>query len=105
MNAGARVLSGLRSLSDADVQTAKASLKSRLSRRFANAGKRNEEMTKALYYLNEAGEDYRGKIDAVSTSAVNEAVSAALRGKLTFVAEGGEVNTIGSYDKISQLFN
>ena len=62
-------------------------------------------MTKALYYLNEAGEDNRGKIDAVSTSAVNEAVSAALRGKLTFVAEGGEVNTIGSYDKISQLFN
>ena len=42
VNAGARILSGLRNVSDADVQTAKASLKSRLARRFSNAGKRNE---------------------------------------------------------------
>ena len=42
VNAGAKILSGLRNVSDADVQTAKASLKSRLARRFSNAGKRNE---------------------------------------------------------------
>jgi hypothetical protein len=35
-------LGGLRSISDADVLAAKASLKSRLSRRFAHATKRNE---------------------------------------------------------------
>lgn len=62
-------------------------------------------MTKALYYLNEVGEDYRKKIDAVTASSVNEAVSKAVKGKLTFVAEGGQVTTVPSYDKITQLFN
>lgn len=42
-----------------------------MARRFAHAGRRNEEMTKALYYLNECGEDYRGKIDAVTAASVN----------------------------------
>lgn len=46
-------------------------------------------MTKALYYLNESGEDYRKKIDSVTASSVNEAVSKAVRGNLTFVVEGG----------------
>jgi len=27
-------------------------------------------MTKAIYYLNEAGEDYRSKIDSVTSSSV-----------------------------------
>lgn len=62
-------------------------------------------MTKALYYLNECGEDYRKKIDAVTVSSVNEAVNKALKGKLTLVIEGGEVSSVGSYDKVSQLFN
>lgn len=42
VNTGAKILGGLRSISDADVLAAKASLKSRLSRRFAHATKRNE---------------------------------------------------------------
>lgn len=62
-------------------------------------------MTKALYYLNEAGEDYRKKIDAVTAASVNEAVSKAVKGKLTFVVEGGEVATLPSYDKVTQLLN
>lgn len=41
-NVGARVLAGLRTVSEADIQTAKASLKSRLSHRFTHAAKRNE---------------------------------------------------------------
>ncbi len=62
-------------------------------------------MTMAAYYLNEVGEDWRKKIDAVTASSVNEAVSKAVKGKLTFVVEGGEVSSIGSYDKISQSLN
>lgn len=62
-------------------------------------------MTMAVYYLNEVGEDWRKKIDAVTASSVNEAVSKAVKGKLTFVVEGGEVSSIGSYDKISQSLN
>ena len=46
-------------------------------------------MTKALYYRNESREDYRKKIDSVTASSINEAVSKAVRGNLTFVVEGG----------------
>lgn len=42
-------------MSDEQVKNAKASLKNRLARRFTNAAKRNEEITKAAYYLNEVG--------------------------------------------------
>lgn len=42
MNVGAKILSGLKNVSEADVQTAKASLKARLSQKFNHAGKRNE---------------------------------------------------------------
>ncbi len=42
-------------------------------------------MTKACYYLNEAGEDWRKKIDSVTVSSLNEAVGKALKGNLTFV--------------------
>lgn len=42
VSVGAKILGGLRSVSEADVQAAKASLKSRLSRRFSHASKRNE---------------------------------------------------------------
>ena len=58
-----------------------------------------------MYYLNEAGEDYRAKIDAVTASLLSDAVSKAVKGKLTFVIEGGEVVTAPSYDKVSQLLN
>lgn len=51
----AKALSGLSNLSDEQVKNAKASLKNRLARRFTNAAKRNEEITKAAYYLNEVG--------------------------------------------------
>lgn len=62
-------------------------------------------MTKALYYLNETGVDQVKKIDSVTASSVQAAVSKALKSRLTFVVEGGEANTIASYDKVSQLFN
>lgn len=62
-------------------------------------------MSKALYYLNEAGEDYKAKIDAVTASSLSEAISKSVKGKLTFVVEGGEVVSVPSYDKISQLLN
>jgi hypothetical protein len=42
VNVGAKILSGLRNVSEADVQAAKASLRARLSHRFTHAGKRNE---------------------------------------------------------------
>lgn len=42
VNTGAKIIGGLRNVTDADVQTAKASLKSRLSRRFCDPSKRNE---------------------------------------------------------------
>lgn len=42
VNSGAHILSGLRNLSEADVQAAKASLKLRLSRRFSHPSKRIE---------------------------------------------------------------
>lgn len=95
----------LRNLSDADVEIAKASLKARLGRRFTSAVRRNEEFTKALYYLNETGEDYRSKIDEVTAASVNAAVAKAIKSNLTFVAEGAQVSSIPSYDKITQLFN
>lgn len=61
-------------------------------------------MTKALYYLNENGEDYRAKIDVVTVSSVTDAVTRALKTPLTLAVEGGEVSTIGSYDKVTNLF-
>jgi hypothetical protein len=87
------------------VNIAKASLKVRLGKLFTRIYNRNEEMAKSLYYLKECGPDYLKKIDAVTTGAVNEAIAKALKGRLTFVAEGGEVTAIPSYDKLSQLFS
>lgn len=105
MNVGAQILGQLRNLSENDVETAKASLKSRLARRFSSAVRRNEEIAKALYYLNEAGEDYRSKIDQVTASSVNAAVAKAVKSNLTLVVEGGQISTLPSYDKITQLLN
>lgn len=62
-------------------------------------------MTKALYYLNEAGEDWRKKIDSVTASSLSEAVGRALKGNLTFAVEGGEISSIASYDSLGKLFN
>lgn len=42
VDVGAQVLGKLRTVSEEDVAAAKASLKSRLARRFSNAAKRNE---------------------------------------------------------------
>lgn len=105
VNVGAQILGQFRNLSETDVEIAKASLKSRLARRFSSAVRRNEEISKALYYLNETGQDYRSKIDRVTASSVNAAVAKAIKSNLTFVVEGGQVSNVPSYDKISQLFN
>lgn len=62
-------------------------------------------MAKACYYLNETGEDYIKKIDSVTASSLQQALSKAVKGNLTFVVEGGEVSTVPSYDKVSQMLN
>ena len=105
VNVGASTLSGLRNVSEAEVEVAKSVLKARLARHFNCSRRRLEERTKSLYYTGNAGDNYRSSIDAVSASDVNNAVAQALGTPLTLVARGGQVNTIGSWDKVSQLFN
>lgn len=95
----------MRDLSGADVELAKQSLKGRLNRTYANPEKRLEDRTKALYYTGRTNEALNNDIDAVSASEIQDAVSQALRSKLTFVSRGGEVNTLPSYDNISKLVN
>lgn len=80
-------------------------MKARLGIHFSNTWTRLEERTKSLYYRGNTGENYAAEIDAVTASDVRSAVEKALRTPLTLVAQGGQVNTIGSWDKVSQLFN
>ena len=80
-------------------------LKARLAKEFTCSWKRLEERTKSVYYAGNAGENYRSQIDSVSASDVNNAVSQALGTPLTLVGHGGQVNSIGSWDKVSKLFN
>lgn len=105
MNVGAQTLNSLKNASEAQVEAAKAVLKAKIAHQLAHSGVRLEERTKRFYYSGNVGENYRSEIDSVSASAVTEAVSKALSSPLTFVAQGGQVNTVASWDKLSQLFN
>ena len=80
-------------------------LNGRLGRMFANSGKRLEERTKCVYYLGKAYENYNTLIDGVTAADVQNAVAKALSSPLTLVLQGGQVQKVGSYDKVSQLFN
>jgi predicted Zn-dependent peptidase len=101
----ARELATLRDASSADIELAKQALKGRINRSFASTARRLEERTKSLYYLGSTNEDISSQIDNVSASQVAEAITNSLRSKLTFVARGGEVNTLATYDAVSKLFN
>lgn len=41
----------------------------------------------------------------MSASSVNAAVAKAVKSNLTFVADGAQVSTLPSYEKIAQLLN
>lgn len=98
-------LSGLRSASASEVQLAKQTLKGRLNRDWASTWRRLEDRTKSLYYNGSTNENISNSIDAVTPEQVQAAIENALRTPLTFVAHGGEVNGLPSYDKISSRFN
>lgn len=98
-------MNALKTVSEAEVELAKAVLKARLGNHLSCNWKRLEERTKSLYYRGNTGENYAAEIDAITAADVNNAVSKALGSPLTLVAQGGQVNTIGSWDKVSQLFN
>ena len=98
-------MNALKTVSEAEVELAKAVLKARLGNHLSCSWWRLEERTKSLYYRGNTGENYVAEIDAITAADVNNAVSKALGSPLTLVAQGGQVNTIGSWDKVSQLFN
>ena len=98
-------LAGLRNSSPADIELAKQTLKGKVNRQNGESWRRLEERTKALYYLGRTNEDFSSQVDAVSADQVLSAIDAALKSPLTFLAQGGEVNTLPSYDKIASRFN
>lgn len=63
-----------------------------------------EDRTRSLYYTGNVGENWYEAINNVSASQVTDAVNKSLNGPLTMVAQGGQVNTIGSYEKVGRLF-
>ena len=101
----ARELSALRTVTPAEVELAKQTLKGKLTRNNTATWRRLEERTKSLYYLGATNEHINSQIDALTPAQVQAAVDAALKTPLTFVTRGGEVNTLPSYDSISKRFN
>lgn len=98
-------MNGLRTITPAELQLAKQALKGVLSRYYSNDSRRLEDRTKSLFYLGSTAEDYLARIDAVTLEQVQKAVADTLSSPLTFVARGGEVSQLPSYDVISKLFN
>ena len=103
VNVVAQELANLRSVTAAEVELAKQSLKARVSLEHTSSWRRLEDRVKGLYYTGSAQTEFGGAIDGVSVSDVQNAVSQALKTPLTFVAQGGEVNRIQSYDNLSKL--
>lgn len=58
VNVGATTLNALRTVSEAEVDLAKAVLKARLGSELSCSWKRLEERTKSLYYRGETGENF-----------------------------------------------
>jgi predicted Zn-dependent peptidase len=85
----AHELSSLRSVTAAEVELAKQTLKGRLNRSNSSTWRRLEERTKSLYYLGSTNEHVASQIDALTVEQVQSAVSAALKTPLTFVTRGG----------------
>ena len=103
VNVVAQELANLRNVTAAEVELAKQSLKTRVSLEHTSSWRRLEDRVKGLYYTGSAQTEFGGAIDGVSVSDVQNAVSQALKTPLTFVAQGGEVNRIQSYDNLSKL--
>ena len=97
-------INGLRGASGAEIELAKRSLKSRLNRELDTNWKRLEDRTKSLYYLNRPNEDLIYQVENVSEEQVKSAIETALKSPLTLCAQGGEINAIPSWDKISSRF-
>jgi len=95
----------LRNISGAEIEIAKQTLKGRLNRNNIISWKRLEERTKSLYYLGQTNENVASQIDAITVAQVQEAISKAIKTPLTFVARGGEVSNLPSYDNIIKKFN
>lgn len=100
----AKELSGLRTVSAADLELAKQSLKGKINRASTSSAKRLEERVKSLYYLGATNEHLASQIDTVTAEQVQAAVAHALKSQLTLVARGGEVTALPSYDSVSKLF-
>ena len=98
-------LNGLRNVTSAEVELAKKSLRGKINRDLDNNWRRLEDRTKAAYYLGRPNENLATQVDSVTDAQVQAVVEAALRTPLTFVAQGGEVNALPSWDKISSHFN
>lgn len=76
-----------------------------MNRANACTATRLAERTKSQYYLGKTNENLISDIDGVTQSQVEEAIKGVLNGPLTFVVRGGEVGSLPSYDKISNLLN
>ena len=98
-------LNGLRNVSSAEVEQAKRSLRGKINRDMDNNWRRLEDRTKATYYLGRPNDDLTTQLESVTDEQVRSAVEAALRSPLTLVAQGGEVNALASWDKISSRFH
>ena len=98
-------LAGIKGSSAAEIELAKQTLKGKVKRQNSETWRRLEDRTKSLYYLGRTNEDFSSQVDAVSADQVLAAIDSALKSPLTFLAQGGEVNTLPSYDKIASRFN
>ena len=58
-----------------------------------------------MKYLGKTYENYANLVEGVTAVDVQNAVNKALSSPLTLVLQGGQVQKVGSYDKVSQLFN
>jgi predicted Zn-dependent peptidase len=103
VNVVAQELANLRNVTAAEVELAKQSLKTRVSLEHTSSWRRLEDRVKGLFYTGSAQTEFGTAIDGVSVSDIQNAVSQALKTPLTFVAQGGEVNRIQSYDNLSKL--
>jgi len=84
-----------------ELQRAKNILKSDILRALERQQDRVEESVKNIKTFGRLTfQDYAAEIDKVTGEQVNSAVAKILSGNPTFVAEGGEINKLPSYDQI-----
>ena len=79
----------MRTVSAAEVELAKQSLKARVSLEHTSSWRRLEDRVKGLLYTGSAQTEFGAAVDGVSVSDVQNAVSQSLKTPLTLVAQGG----------------